>query len=87
MGTKGKDDIVLNLEVLRICKVLNLEELLHLMYTLLSQVNNLVLFIYDKVSRLLLLDSHKGIHLRVFRKVFSSLHLSCKDITGFVKLC
>ena len=54
---------MLDLQILRICVVLDVEELLHLLYALCSQVDDLILFIYDEISRLLLLNAHNGIQL------------------------
>ena len=43
---------MLDLQVLRICQVLDVEELLYLLHTLLGQVYDLVLLIYDKITGL-----------------------------------
>ena len=50
---KSKDDIVLNLEVFRICKVIDMKILFYFFYTLLGKVYGFFLLIYNKVSTLL----------------------------------
>ena len=87
MCTKCKNYIVLDLKVISICKVFNMEKLLNLVHTLLGKIDNLVLFINDKVSGLFLLNSHDGIHLGILRYIFTSCQLFCQNITCFVKLC
>ena len=81
---KRKDHIVLNLKVLRICQIINMEELLHLVHTLLGKVDNLVLLVDDKVSGLLLFHTHDGIHLGVLRNILTSGQLASKNIAGLV---
>ena len=53
VGAKCEDNIMLNLQILRIRKVIDMEIFLHLFHTLLSQIYSLFLFIDDKVSALL----------------------------------
>ena len=61
--TKCKYDIVLDFKILRICKVLNMEELLYLFHTILCEVYDLILLIYDEITGLVLDNTHDGIHL------------------------
>ena len=75
---------MLDLKILRIRKVLNMEELLNLMHTFLCQVDHLVLLIYNEVSGLLLLNSHDGIHLGILRHILTTCHLLRKNIAGLV---
>ena len=61
--TKRKYDIVLDFKILRICKVLDMEELFYLFHTILCKVYDLVLLIYDEITGLVLDNAHDGIHL------------------------
>ena len=45
MGSQSQNDIMLNLQILRICQVLNVEEVLHFLHTLLRQIYDLVFLI------------------------------------------
>jgi len=85
MCTQCQNDVVLDLQVLRVSKVLNMEELLNLLHTLFGQVDILFFFIDNEVSGLFDLFSHNGVHLREFPACFTSLQLSCQNITCFVK--
>ena len=87
MCAKCKDDIMLDLKVIRIRKVLNMEELLNLMHTFLCQVDHFIFLIYDEISGLFLLDSHDSIHLGIFRNVLTSFHLLRKNIASLIQLC
>ena len=73
VGTERKDHIVLDLQILRVCQVVDLEEVLDLFDTLLCEVDHLVLFTYDEVSGLLLLDTHDGINLGKLRQIRTPL--------------
>ena len=85
MGTQRKNHIMLNLKVLRIRKVINMEELLNPLHTLLGKIDYLILLVYDKVSGLLLLDTHDGIHLGILRNILTSGQLLCQNITGLIQ--
>ena len=61
--TKRKYDIVLDFKILRISKVLDMEELFYLFHTILCKVYDLVLLIYDEITGLVLDNAHDGIHL------------------------
>ncbi len=87
MCTQRKDDIVLDLHILRIRKVRQLEETLHLRHARFRQVNHLIFFIDNEISRLLTINLHDRIHLGNIFHILSSLHLLCKDIAYFIKLC
>ena len=75
MCTERKDHIMLDLQVLRICQVINMEKFLNLFHTLLCQIHQFVLFIYDKVSGFFLLNSHDGIHLGILRYILTTCQL------------
>ena len=86
MGTKCKDNVVLDLKVLRICKVLNIKEFLNLLHTLLSKVDNLVFLIYNEVSGLNNFLAHDSCHLGHLMAGFSTLQLLCKNIADLIQL-
>ncbi len=54
---------MLDFQILWISKVINMEEILYLFYTILCKRNDFVLLIYDKVSSFFLLDTHNSINL------------------------
>ena len=63
MRTERQNDIMLDLQILRICKVVDVEEFFHLLHTCCRQVHDLILFIDNKVARLFSFNAHDGIHL------------------------
>ena len=69
---KRQFHIVLKLQILRICQVLDLKILLYLLDSVRCQVNNLVLLIDDKITGLLDLLSHNCIHFGKFFAGFSA---------------
>ena len=77
---------MLDLQVLRICQVLDMEEVLNLMNALFRQVYDFVFFIDDEVAGLGDLLTHDGSHLGHFAAGLSSLQLSCEDIADLIKL-
>ena len=85
MGTERQDDIMLYLQILGIRKVLDMEEILHLLHACLSQVDDLVLLIDDKVSRLLLHHSHDGIHLGKLLHILAPVHPARQQIAHLIK--
>ena len=78
---------MLDLQVLRICQVLNMEELLNLYHAVFRQVDILLFLIDDKVSGLLDVFSHDGIHLAEFPAGFAAFQLAGQDVAGLVKFC
>ena len=86
MCTECKDDIVLDLQVFRICQVLDIEEFLNLLHTLLGKVYNLIFFIYYEVTGLDNFFAHDGSHLCHLMAGFTTFQLLCKDITHFIEL-
>ena len=84
--TKRQCDVVLDLEVFRICKVLDIKEFLNLLDTLFGKVDDLVLFIYNKVTGLDNFFTHDSSHLCHLMARFTTFKLLCKDITHFIKL-
>ena len=87
MGPQCQNDVVLDLQVLRICEVINMEESLNLLHTCCGQVDDLILFIDDKVSGLFLYHTHNSIHLGQFLYIITALHLTCQQITHLVQRC
>ena len=85
--TQRQNDVVLDLQILRIRQVIDMKEILDLMHTLLRQIDDLVLLIDDEVAALLLLDAHQRVHFGVFRNILAALQLACQNIAGFVQLC
>ena len=83
---QGKDDIVLDLQVLRVCEVIDMEELLDLSHSVFRQVDRLFLLIYNEISCLLNVLAHDGVHLGEFAARLASLKLAGKDIAGFIEL-
>ena len=77
---------MLDLKVLRICKVLNIKEFLNLLHTLLGKIDNLILLIYNKVTGLDNFLTHDGCHLSHLMAGFSTLQLLCKDIANLIQL-
>ena len=77
---------MLDLKVLRICKILNIKEFLNLLHTLLGKVDNLILLIYNKVTSLDNFLTHDGCHLSHLMAGFSTLQLLCKDIANLIQL-
>ncbi len=77
---------MLNLQILRIRQVLNVEELLDLLDTVLGQIDILLLLIDNKISGLLNILAHNGIHLAEFPAGFPSFQLARQDIARFIEL-
>ena len=86
VGAQRENDAVLDLQIFRIRKVADVEELLRLRDALLCEVHDLVLLVDEKVSGLLLLDAHDGINLRKVLDVLASLHLLGKNVAGLINL-
>ena len=84
VGAKGQNDAVLNFQILRIRQVFKMEKLLRLLNALCGQIDNLILLINDKISGLLLLDSHDGIDLGEILHVLASGHLLRQNVTGLI---
>ena len=76
---------MLDLQILCICEVLDLEEVLYLFHTLCCQVDDLVLLVYNKVSGLLDLHTHDGIHLVKLAAGLTAVHLTRKDVARLVQ--
>ena len=66
VGTKCKDDIVLDLQIFRISQVINVEVFLYLLDALFSQVDYFIFFVYYEVTGLFDLFTHDGIDLGEF---------------------
>ena len=87
MCTKSKNNIMLNLKVLGICKVLNMEELFYLLNTFGCKHNLLILLINKEISIFFDINTHNGINLGKFTVRSTTLHLSGKYITCLIKIC
>ena len=85
ISTECQVHIVLNLQILCICQILNIEELLYFFYTLLCQSNDFIFFINDKVTSLSDLFSHNSCHLGHFSTGFTFLKLTCQNICNLIQ--
>ena len=85
--TQCQVDIVLDLQVLRIGKVIDLEELFYFLNTVLCQCYDFIFFIYDIVTGLCDLLAHNGRHFSHFTAGFTTLQLFCQNVTDFVQFC
>ena len=86
MCAQRKDNIMLNLQILWIGKVLDMEKSLYLLHTFRSKNNILVLLIDNKVALLLKFLTHNCRHLRELCPA-SLLQLARQNITCLIKLC
>ena len=86
IGPQGQNNIMLNLQVLRIRQVFNLEKALHLGHALSGQVDHLILLVHDKVAGLFLLHAHDRIQLGQVFHIRAPLHLLGQDIAGLIEL-
>ena len=86
VGAQRQDDIVLDLDILRIRQVVDLEETLALRDALLGQRDDLILLIDNEISGLGDLLAHEGCHLRHLAACLAPLQLPGEDVAGFVKL-
>ena len=64
---------MLDLQILRISQVLNMEEVLYLMNTLLSKVYDLIFLIYNEVTGLNNFLAHDSCHLGHLMAGFTTL--------------
>ena len=86
VGTQGQDDAVLDLQVLGIRQVLDTEKSLDLGYAFRGEVDELVLFVDDKIAGLFALNAHDGIDLGQIFDVGATLHLACQNVACLVDL-
>ena len=63
MGTECKDNVVLDLQILRIREVVDMEECLDLLNTLFCQVYDFLFLIYDEIAGLGDLLAHDRVEL------------------------
>ena len=84
--TQCENDVVLDLQILRICKVLNMEIFLDLAHTFLRQVYNLILLIDDEVTGLLDVFAHDCIHLCELAGSLALLELMSQNVTDLIQL-
>ena len=85
VGTQRQNDVVLDLQILRVCQVFNVEEILHLLHTGLGQVHDLIFLVDHKVAGLLHHLTHEGIHLRQL-PVLALLQLAGKNVAHLIQL-
>ena len=86
VGTQSQDNVMLNLQVLRICQVFNMEVLLHLLDALFCQVDHFILFIHNEIACLLNLLAHDGVDLGEFLGYGTSLQLAGQYIAHLIEL-
>ena len=86
IGPEGKIHRVLDFKVFSVREVVDVEEFLRLLDALLSQGDDLVLFIDDKVTGFRDLLAHDGRHLGHLAGSFTALQLFGKDIAHFIDL-
>jgi len=85
--TECEDNVVLDLKVLRICKVVDVEECLDLLHTLFCQVYDFLLLIYDEITGLSDLLAHDGVEFIKLTGFLTADQLLCKDIANLIELC
>ena len=85
VGPQSQNDIVLDLQILRVGIVVDMEELLHLRHAGGSQVDHFILFIYDEITCLLLDNAHQGIHLGQLLHIVAPLHLPGQHVAHFIQ--
>ena len=85
VGPQRQNNVVLDLNILRIRKILDLKEFLYFLNTVRRQSDDLVLFIYDEITGLCDLFSHDGGHFCHFTTGFTALHLSGQNVADFIK--
>ena len=86
VGTQSQDNVMLNLQVLRICQVFNMEVLLHLLDALFCQVDHFILFIHNEIAGLLNLFAHDGVNLGEFLGHSAPLQLAGQYIAHLIEL-
>ena len=64
-----------------------MEELLYFLHTVFGQVDCLFLLINDKVSRLLDVFPHDGVHLGELAAGLAPFQLTRQNIAGLIQLC
>ena len=84
--TKCQDHAVLDLQILRIREVLDMEELLYLMNTLLCEVDGLLLLVDDEVTGLLDLLAEDRIELTELSGLLTTLKLTGQHIADLIEL-
>ena len=83
--TQCQNDVVLDLQILGIRKVINMEESLYLFHTCCSQVDDLILLVDYEVSGLFLYHAHDGIHLGQFLYIVTTLHLTGQQVAHLIQ--
>ena len=86
VGPECQDNVVLDLQILGIRQVFNMEEFLHLLDTILGQVDGLLLFIHDEVAGLLDFLAENGVDLRELCGFLTLHQLSGQHIADLIEL-
>ena len=86
MRPQRQNYIVLNFQIVRIGQVFNLKKLFNFGNAFRRQIDNLVLFIDNKVAAFFLFDSHNGVNFGQIFHVRPTGHLSCQNIAGLIEL-
>ena len=86
MGPQRQNNIVLDLQILRIRQIFNLEKALYFRHTLCSQIHDFILFIDNEIACFLALHAHDGIHLRQLFHILAAGQLSGQNIAGLIQL-
>ena len=87
VGPERQNDIMLDLQIFRIRKVLDMEELLDFLDAVFGQIDVLFFLVDNVVSRLLDILAHNGVHLRKLSARLAPLQLTRQNVAGFVELC
>ena len=87
MRTQRQNDVVLDLQILRICQVLDMEEVFYLLHTVFCQIDNLFFLVDNKISGLFNIFSHDRIDLGKLTACFSSFQLACQNIACLIQFC
>ena len=85
VSPQRQNDIVLDLQILRIGIVVDMEKFLHLFNACRRQIDYLVLLVDDKISRFLLDNPHQGIHLGELLHIIAPLHLPGQHVAHLIQ--
>ena len=86
MGTQRQDNIMLDLQVFRICQVFYTKEFFYFVDALLRQVDDLIFFVDNEVSGFDDLLTHDGSHLGHFTACLTAFQLSRQNVADFIQL-
>ena len=77
---------MLDFLIFRVRIVVQMEEILHFLHTGCCQIDYLILFINNKISGFLLLNTHDGIQFAQILHILAALHSAGKKIAHFMAL-